>query len=455
MARRGLGHRAAARQLTGLVRDPACGAGALLLPPLREHIASVRGSDPQVALAGLDNVIEGVDTDPAAVWLANVVLAAELLPMLAAVPTVRRRPLPALVRLGDGLMSTGRKARAVVMNPPYGRVRISPQERERFQDVLYGHANLYALFIAAAVEDLDESGVLAALVPTSFTSGLYFQNLRKAMSEVAPLREVAFVAQRGDVFAGVLQETCLAVFTRREPHSITLTTLNGSVTRVAEVKAPRGEGPWLLPRQCEDAAIAAAAVTMPLNLAAVGWKASTGPLVWNRRKPDLHRRRGSRRAHIVWAADIDGGVLHRDPARDDLRYLALTQPSDETVMLLRTPAILVQRTTAPEQARRLVLAELTPDDLSRYSGRVVVENHVNVLRPVTDKPAISQRTLARVLATLTLDRVMRCLSGSVAVSAYELESLPLPGHAVLEEWETLSPVELNDAVTAAYRPVVP
>jgi adenine-specific DNA-methyltransferase len=455
MTRRALGHRAAARQLDGLVRDPACGAGALLLPPLREHIAALRRSDPQITLAGLHSVIEGLDTDPAAVWLANVVLAAEALPVLAAVPPQRRRPLPTLARTGDGLAPAERRARAVVMNPPYGRVRLSMRERERFQHVLYGHANLYALFMAAGLESLDEVGVLAALVPTSFTSGLYFQNLRRAVSEGAPLREVAFVAQRGDVFAGVLQETCLAVFTRRKPRSITLTNLNGSASPVAQVKAPRGDGPWLLPRQSEDAAVAAAAVTMPLNLAAAGWKASTGPLVWNRRKQDLHHRRGRRRVHIVWAADIDGGVLHRDPARDDLRYLSLTQSSDETVMLLRTPAILVQRTTAPEQTRRLVVAELTSEDLSRYGGSVVVENHVNVLRPITAEPQVGLQVLARVLSTPTLDRVMRCLSGSVAVSAYELESLPLPGRAVLEEWKDLTPAELDDAVAAAYRPVVP
>ncbi|MET8366710.1 Eco57I restriction-modification methylase domain-containing protein [Micromonospora sp. NPDC005194] len=454
MTRRALGHRVPARPLPGLVRDPACGAGALLLPPLREHLAALNRSDPQIAMAGVPNVIEGIDTDPAAVWLANVVLAAEMLPLLAAIPPRRRRPLPSLARVGDGLSLSGQPVRALIMNPPYGRVKLTPEDRARFAHVLYGHANLYGLFMAAALDALDDVGVLAALVPTSFTSGLYFRNLRAAFSSKAPLREAAFVVERGDVFAGVLQETCLAVFTRRKPRHTALFSINGRVSPVARVKAPRGEGPWLLPRRSDDAPVAAAAIDMPLSLGAAGWKASTGPLVWNRRKHSLGPVPGSGRAHVIWAADIDGGKLHQDGVRDSLRYLSLTEPTDEAVLLLKQPAILVQRTTAPEQARRLVLVSLGREDLDRYGGCVVVENHVNVLRPNVDDPLISRRTLARVLSTPTLDRVMRCLSGSVAVSAYELESLPLPGRPQLHQWEEATDVELERLVAAAYRPVI-
>jgi adenine-specific DNA-methyltransferase len=51
-----------------------------------------------------------------------------------------------------------------------------------------------------------------------------------------------------------------------------------------------------------------------------------------------------------------------------------------------------------------------------------------------------------------MDRVMRCLSGSVAVSAYELESLPLPAADVLGTWEHFHGVDLETRVANAYRP---
>ncbi len=452
MARTALGHNRKPAALAGLVRDPAAGCGALLLPCLREHLTASQAVDPSVVLAGVPNVIEGVEADPAATWIANVVLAAQLLPLLRKVPAGRRRPLPALVHVGDGLSPPTRPVRAIIMNPPYGRVRLSDADRDRFAKVLYGHANLYALFVAAAVEALADKGVLAALTPTSFTSGRYFANLRAEIALSAPLRDITFVTDRSGVFSTVLQETCLGVFTRSPARRTTVSNLDSDgLHSVASVKAKYGAAAWVLPRRADDAPIAAAAASMPLTLATAGWTASTGPLVWNRRKADLHSRPATDRAYVIWAADLDGGELHRDLARNALRFLALRSAGDSQTMILDTPAILVQRTTAPEQRRRLVAIELLQDDLDRV-GRIVVENHVNILRPRNPEPAISQGALLRMLATRTLDRVTRCISGSVALSAYELESLPLPPAEVLVSWEDLHGDALELAVAAAYRP---
>lgn len=453
MARAGLGHGAAPRRLPALVRDPACGAGALLLAPLREHLMASADVDPRVVLAGVPNVIEGIDTDPVAVWLANVVLGAELLPLLARVPERSRRPLPALARVGDGLAAMDQApARVVVMNPPYGRVRLGEVERARFESVLFGHANLYGLFLGAALDGLDDRGVIAALVPTSFTSGRYFTRLRQQIAERAPLRQIGFVSHRSGVFASVLQETCLAVLSREPADVVQVTAITAAgLEDVAQVPARGDDHAWVLPRRAREAPIAAAAAAMPLTLSGAGWRASTGPLVWNRRRADLHPRAAADRCYVIWGADCEGGALHRDRARNTMRYLAVRGHSDEKVMVLDEPAVLVQRTTAPEQRRRLVAAVLDQNFLDQVPGRggVVVENHVNVLRPTTC-PALSQDLLGRLLATTTMDQLIRCISGSVALSAYELESLPLPAAHVLSQWERLYGAELEAAVAGAY-----
>ena len=77
--------------------EPLCCYPTTTAPP------SGVDADPRVTLAGIPRLMEGVDTDPSAVWLANIVLGAELLPLIAAVPEARRRPLPLLARVGDGL----------------------------------------------------------------------------------------------------------------------------------------------------------------------------------------------------------------------------------------------------------------------------------------------------------------------------------------------------------------
>ena len=45
---------------------------------------------------------------------------------------------------------------------------------------------------------------------------------------------------------------------------------------------------------------------------------------------------------------------------------------------------------------------------------------------------------------------MRCISGSVAVSSYEIDTLPLPEASVLASWESLTGPELENAVAKAY-----
>lgn len=451
-ARAALGFGVAARALPGLVRDPAAGAGALLLPPLREHLAASAGVDPSVVIARLGQVLEGVDTDPLASWLGSVILAAEALPVLVKVPERLRRPLPGLVRVGDGLADR-RVARVIVMNPPYGRVRLDEADRLRFAGVLSGHANLYAIFMGQALESLDSRGVLAVLVPTSFTSGAYFERLRGQLVAKSSLRSLTFVANRDGVFSGVLQETCIATFSRRRAVRTRISVANGEVHEIARVAAPRTSEPWLLPRRADDATIAAAASAMPLTLAGAGWRASTGPLVWNRRASDLFPRRGLNRHPVLWGADIADGQVRRHRSRSSMRWLRTRDDRDRHTMLLRDPAVLVQRTTAPEQTRRLVVADLTSETIADWGGSLVVENHVNVLRSTVPEPAIDRTTLARVLATDTLDRVMRSLAGSVAVSAYELAALRLPSVETMATWPGLDDARLAAAVAAAYRPV--
>ena len=99
------------------------------------------------------------------------------------------------------------------------------------------------------------------------------------------------------------------------------------------------------------------------------------------------------------------------------------------------PCILLQRTTAKEQCRRLIAAEL-PASFMEEHGAVVVENHLNMIKPLDD-PMVSAAALAVLLNSDVVDQVFRCINGSVAVSAYELEALPLPSPEDMKEIERL------------------
>jgi adenine-specific DNA-methyltransferase len=176
--------------------------------------------------------------------------------------------------------------------------------------------------------------------------------------------------------------------------------------------------------------VAEAAARMRGRLENLGYRASTGPLVWNRVKPQLRARAGAGTYPLIWAEAVRPNAFSFEyRARLDRSFVKV-EPGQEHLLTAR-PCVLVQRTTAKEQRRRLIACAV-PDSFLADWEAVVIENHVNVLW-ASGSGHVPPIALAAVLNTLAVDQVFRSLSGSVAVSATELHALPLPSRAVFEE----------------------
>jgi adenine-specific DNA-methyltransferase len=113
--------------------------------------------------------------------------------------------------------------------------------------------------------------------------------------------------------------------------------------------------------------------------------------------------------------------------------------------------VLVARTTAPEQPRRILAAELDTRCLEQWGGRVVVENHVNVLTCIDPESPLSAWLLMALLRSVAFDRLYRCLTGSVAVSAYEMSAMSLPDRSTLLGWAQLGEDTVAREVESYYR----
>jgi adenine-specific DNA-methyltransferase len=146
--------------------------------------------------------------------------------------------------------------------------------------------------------------------------------------------------------------------------------------------------------------------------------------VWNRHKDQLTNRRSKRAVRVIWAESVtaEGRFLWRSDKRNHAPYF-LPRDCDEWLMV-REPCVLVQRTTAKEQQRRLISAYMPASVLG--DGPVTVENHLNMVRASGGRSIVPPMLLAEFLNSSTADRAFRCLNGSVAVSASELANLPLP-----------------------------
>ena len=419
------------------VLDPACGGGAFLLPVALRLQAALPDADPKKLLHHMATQLRGFEIDPFAAWMTQAWLEIAF----ADVVKAAGQPFPIVVTVCDSLQQVpGEKGfDLVVGNPPYGRVTLTRDQRDLYKRSLYGHANLYGVFTDLALRWTKVGGVIAYVTPTSFLSGEYFKSLREVLAKEAPPLAMDFISSRRGVFEDVLQEAALATYRRgARKRTVAVHYLDiaaeteARITQVGSFQLPKNKlAPWIAPRAPEQQTLTARLVQMESRLSDWGYTVSTGPLVWNRFKDQLCSAPGRNRYPLIWAEAVtpDGNFIFRAERRNHAPFFE-ARAGDEWLQVDQ-PCVLLQRTTAKEQSRRLIAAEL-PGQFIEKHGRVIVENHLNMIRSMEKRPKLPAALVAAVLNSDVVDRAFRCISGSVAVSAFELEALPLPSLAQMK-----------------------
>lgn len=445
------------------VLDPACGGGAFLLAVAERMVRALTGTEPAIIAHSIGARLRGFDIDPFGSWLAEAMLGLILRPLLCA----GGRGLPELVDTRDSLELNPHEDQQfdlVVGNPPYGRVTLPAIRRQQFARGVYGHANLYGVFTDAALHWVKPGGVIGYVTPTSMLSGLYYKALRALLAAEAPPLAVNFVTERDGVFTDVLQETMLATYRKRGvpvPAKVGFIDMAGKKEilggKTASFTLPKAPySPWLLPRSAQQASLAKRLRSMPYRLFDYGYGVSTGPLVWNRHKNQFRASACADAYPVIWAESVtsDGRFVWRSEKRNHAPWFAPIRPKDDWLIVSR-PCVLLQRTTAKEQARRLICTVLPEGFIQRHRG-VIVENHLNMVRALGPSPRVPVGVIAALLGSAVVDGAFRCINGSVAVSAFELEELPLPPPAIMANLTRLGAAgapaaKMDAAIAAAYR----
>jgi adenine-specific DNA-methyltransferase len=415
------------------VADISCGGGAFLVPVSVKMLASREWASDTEAFSHLKSHLKGFELDRFSAWMAEAFLDAAL---RLSFPSTQHS-FAGHVEVGNSLtrpLASFGTFDLVIGNPPYGKKTLTPKERVKWKRGLYGHANLYGLFTDLAIRLVDTGGVVASVTPASFLGGQYFERLRGLIASEAPPVAIDFLECRQGVFADALQEIVLIALRKgpSSPFAVSFTSLteggHAVVVPAGRYSLPSApERPWLLPRSLEHFALLAQAAHQPFRLRDYGYKVSTGPLVWNRHKPQLSDSRRAKAIPVVWAEAIDargrGLFSLKASGRNHAPWYL---PKGDDPNAIKRECVLVQRTTSKEQRRRIVAAHLPLATIKKH-GAVAVENHVNmVAKAGNGESGPSEAALCALLNSAPVDLLFRCISGSTAVSAYELEAIPLP-----------------------------
>ncbi|MEN5308869.1 N-6 DNA methylase [Chryseobacterium cucumeris] len=431
------------------VADPACGGGAFLAPIALRIISATDYLSPEEQLKHLEQNLKGYEIDPFSAWLTEVFLQIAVKDVM----NLAGRRIKPIVTICDTLSffsskDNQRKFDVVIGNPPYGKLTLNKEVRGEYEESLYGHANLYGLFTHLAINLVKPEGIVGYLTPTSFLSGEYFKKLRMFIRKETNPLTIDFVAGRKGVFEDVLQETLLAVYKKKNHLSN-----EAPVLEISEISTlPNGRlkissvgryelsidtcSPWILPRDIKHAKIVASMSNMKDSLSTYGYKVSTGQLVWNRHKKQLSDKKSKSSFPIIWAEAVskDGNFELKAEKANHKKWFHFKKGND--FLLTTKSCVLLQRTTSKEQEKRLITTVL-PDELFKEYTSAVVENHLNMIIPTVSNPTVNLKTLSTFLNSKVVNDAFRTISGSVAVSAYELESLPLPAPSKLKRLNTL------------------
>jgi len=420
------------------ILDPASG-GAAFLVPIAARIAEKarrRSESAESILRSIESTLSGVEIEQGLGTLSNALLA-DLLE--TEIKTADRRPKIS-IRQADTLeLPDTALYDAVIGNPPYGRVfRPTRTILDRFAPVITnGYVNLYVLFLEQALRLAKPGGVICLIVPMSFVGGPYFASLRKHILETAQILSLDPIDKRRDLFLDVSYDVCVllirkkGISTRVTVPSCTLLLAGQPNRLLGRLDLPEHSTTriWALPDADERNERAGLFQPTLETLRDYGYVAKTGYFVWNR---EQHRYRVGKRPRptevpLFWAHNVEVGspCVPCDGQRDSTR-IGFVKIARDSVAIVRSDAIIVQRTSNKRQTRRLIAAVVRKSKVPGNRG-FVGENHTIIIIPDSSKKQrIAIGTLCRLLNTEAVDARFRRMSGSVSVSTKALNELPLP-----------------------------
>ena len=295
--------------------DPACGSGIILLTIAQLVIDYCLGGhcDAFTALSSLSQNLYGFDVQPFAISLTKSLLIHASSRILG--ECVFPEPLFPNIRVVDTLATSDDYwygdgyFHYVIGNPPF--VSVKKQHltcAEKYSEILYGHPNLYQLFLWWAVKSTIPGGKVSFLLPQSVLIGTYTKQLRLRLSESTTLTAITRMIDRYRVVADTDQQmmvVCLQVRPQEIPDDgvAIRVTRNGNdihntkpqfISRNRIIQNVAGSTIWVVSDRRLDYAILdrlEARASMVSDMCK-SIKVGNGSFVWNQNKALLSESRG-------------------------------------------------------------------------------------------------------------------------------------------------------------------
>lgn len=332
------------------------------------------------------------------------------------------------------------------INPPYFKYSSKDSKySDSTSDLFSGNPNIYASFMAIVGQCLNLEGQMIAIVPRSFTNGLYFKGFRHFLNETLDLDHIHIFKSRNKLFKdlAVLQENIICKYVNRERTASVKISGSSDASSLDDLMIEEYPPDFVvdssndhymirIPESAEEAEILSMVEKWSSNFTDNGYFISTGPVVEHRTREFISLPRESKnsvpliRMHNCKQYEFSWTSEHKKDVKFSLAKEA------QKHLLPNKAYMLLKRFSSKEERRRLTATAYDPKQINaRY---IAIENHLNYIGHNDDSLSTEEQTGLCVLFNSTLmDKYFRCISGNTQVNASEIRLLRLPSREVIQK----------------------
>ena len=315
----------------------------------------------------------------------------------------------------------------VIGNPPYV-VSKDIRLRKIFSDSVYGRPNLYGYFIHRVLQALLASrGVLIFINPRTLLTDAYCSALRAFILKHSQISSVLNIVDRRNVFESVLQSCIVTSFQKTNssiPVRVKSVYRKDDISNTNWVKISGSDFlfeqnniPLFIIGDNHRVYDIFRKLKMLKTFKTHGLSFTTGKIQWDLYKSVLGDVPIPNATRLIWAENVQRYCYSEARKRAD-RVFINTQL--ERCQPIPHDTIVVQRTTAVEQERRIIAHLFSPGS---FGYPIQAENNTSYLVEVKD---IHLKFVLGTLNSKLLDFIFRHINSNTHVSAGELNSLPFP-----------------------------
>ncbi|MBG9735003.1 DNA methyltransferase [Paenibacillus alvei] len=328
----------------------------------------------------------------------------------------------------------------IISNPPYKKIPKDAVEAKSMPSVCYGAPNLYFLFTAMGLFNLNKNGEMVYIIPRSWTSGAYFKSFRDYLLNEGTLRQIHLFVSRSKVFEkeSVLQETIIIKVDKSQNFGtvkITSSNSNSDFENISTIEVSYdnivfgSERYVYLATTDEELRVLQILGRWKDTLLSLGLKMRTGLTVDFRSREYLRNEAGEDVVPLFYSQHIQNGRVVFPIQKED-EYITV----EKSGLIQRNKNyLLVKRFTAKEEKRRLQCGIYLSSDLPEYNY-ISTQNKVNFIEGLNFDISKELVYGLFVLFNSTIyDQYYRILNGSTQVNSTEVNAMPIPPLAEIED----------------------